>query len=273
MKKIEIVIPAYNEESVIIKSLERLLAIVNTPKFQDFDILISVGDNASTDSTFGLVTQFIKKYYAEKDFVKDKNNVAIDEKHITHSSKPKAHSAAVRVIQVPEKGRGRVLQSIWSNSEADILVYMDADLSTDLVHLYDLIQSISDGSADITYGTRYVKDSQIERNIKRMIIGKVHAFLGDIILGVKFTDTYCGFKACRRSLFNKISYKINPAKWENGGNAWFWDVELLYWGYKSGAKLKEIPVKWIDQPDSKVNLLKDVKEDLLGLLRLRGDKL
>ncbi|MCA9374823.1 glycosyltransferase [Candidatus Dojkabacteria bacterium] len=236
---VDILIPTYNESEQIIESINTLLRFCEK-KLQNYDYKIIVGDNASTDDTYNLVRESFA------------NNSLVSAEHIE------------------EKGRGRAIMKIWGDSKADICAYMDADLSTDLKHLPQLLDSISVDKNDIAIGSRHLNDSDVKRGFKRRFVGYVHVVLMKVILGVSFSDTYCGFKAASRSAIDTVFPSIYPNNWPVNGNAWFWDTEFLVLAQRKGLKISEIPVKWIDDPTTTAKLLRDAIESLSGMWRLRG---
>lgn len=151
----------------------------------------------------------------------------------------------------------------WSQSEAAILAYMDVDLSTDLNCLPQFLESLSGSKFQIAIGSRLISGSKVVgRSFKREFISRCYSILFRMMFFVSFKDAQCGFKAISR----KVAQEVVPLTKNNG---WFFDTELLILAEKNGYPVLEIPVKWVDDPDSRVNILKTAFEDLKGLLRLR----
>lgn len=231
---VDILLPVYNEEHVLECSINTLRDfLIKNADFLNW--IITIGDNASLDRTFEVGKELERKY------------------------------SDVKLLHINQKGRGRMVKYAWSNSKADILVYMDIDLSTDLKCLIPLVQAIMDGY-DISIGSRHFKGSHLERSIKREIISRGYLFILKLFLDFPFSDAQCGFKAVSKRTVRELLPFIED-------NEWFFDTELLYRGHKAGYKIKEIPVHWIEDKDSKVRILRTAWLDILGVMRMRKLKL
>ena len=226
---VEIVIPVYNEEAALPGSIQRLSGFL--AENLDNPWRITIADNASVDGTRE-VAQALSRDYA---------NVAY--------------------FYLPQKGRGRALRAAWLSSEADILSYMDVDLSTDLSHFPQLVAALESGH-HVATGSRLSAESQVTRAFKREFISRSYNLLIKSMFLTPFPDAQCGFKALTR----QAAQAIVPAI-EN--NNWFFDTELLIIAAKRGYSVKSIPVKWDDDPTSTVNITNTAIEDIKGLLRLR----
>lgn len=229
LKSVDIVIPVYNEENELKENTLKLYNFLN--KKADFDWQITIADNASMDRT-----PIIGKELAKKN------------KEIIY-------------IRVEQKGRGRAIKRVWSTSETDILAYMDIDLSTDLIHLPNLVAALRKGY-DIAIGSRLLRRSRVEnRSLKREFISRSYNFLVKLLFQTKFSDAQCGFKAITR----ETAKKLLPFIYDN---EWFMDSELLIIAEKAGLRIHEEPVKWVDNPGSTVRVLPTALGDLKGLIRL-----
>lgn len=227
---IDITIPVYNEEKELEKSVITLMNFLDK-HMSDYDWTITVADNASVDSTLEIARKLSTKY--------------------TH----------VKVVHLPQKGRGRAVKKTWSESKADYVAYMDVDLSTDLKHLPNIIHALERGY-DIAIGSRNKRDSRVYgRSILRTITSKGYILLIKLIFWVGFTDAQCGFKAVTRDFVRKMIPKIED-------NGWFFDSEMLIMAEKSGYRIYDEAVTWIDNPGSTVKVWKTAKGDLEGLARL-----
>ena len=163
----------------------------------------------------------------------------------------------IQYVRIPERGRGLALKTVWSKSESDIVCYMDVDLSTGLEALPILIKRLK-GNYQIAIGSRLSKTSKVSnRSFQRELTSRGYNFFFN-----KFHDAQCGFKGLRTSTAKKILPLIKD-------NKWFFDTELLLIAEKSGFEIANIPVQWMDDKDSRVNVIKTIIEDLKGLLRLR----
>ena len=231
--EINIVVPAYNEEKII---KENVLKIYNFCQNNlNIGFVIVVADNASKDSTAEIV----------------KNLASENEK--------------IKYLYVPQKGKGNAIFSAWKDSPADILCFMDADLATDLSALPKLISEMIAGN-DLVLGCRYLKDSKVNRELRRKIISRIYRLAVKIILGSKVKDLPCGFKA--------ISLRVRDGLLDKTVNReWFFDSELVIIGERSGYKIREVPVTWTESRteinQSRVSVIKVGSEYIKELLRLR----
>jgi glycosyltransferase involved in cell wall biosynthesis len=229
LESIEVVIPVYNEEKVLSKSVEKLIKFLKVELGNPWRILIA--DNASTDGT-RVVGERLCREHPE-----------------------------VRYFYLREKGRGRALRAAWLASDADIVSYMDVDLSTDPDHLVELVHALKSGY-HIAVGSRLSKGSQVTRSFKREFISRSYNLMIKGLFFTSFPDAQCGFKALTRQAAQTIIPHVQ-------NNNWFFDTELLIISAKGGYSIKSVPVKWVDDPDSTVNVLRTATEDITGLLRLR----
>ena len=226
---IDIIIPVHNEENVLLDSIRRLNQFLQGNIQNPWRITIA--DNASTDATRSIAQLLAQDY------------------------------PGVGYLFIPEKGRGRALRASWLNSTADFVSYMDVDLSTDLTHVPELIAALESGF-HIAIGNRLNRKSEVTRGFKREIISRCYNALIKGLFFTSFSDAQCGFKALnRRTAATIVPHVVN--------NNWFFDTELLILAAKRGYKIKSLPVNWIDDPESSVNITSTAKEDLKGLFRLR----
>ncbi len=227
---IDVVIPIYNEEEELATNVKKLHSYLKK-NLSKYKWNITIVDNASTDNSLKIAKDLSRKL------------------------------SSVRYLHLDQKGRGRAVKKAWRKSTADISIYMDVDLSTDLSSLPKLIGGLEKGY-DIAIGSRLMPGSKvINRPIKREILSRVYNILIKIFFQVHFSDAQCGFKAVTKKVVKQLLPYIKD-------NAWFFDSELLIMGEKSGYKIFEVPVLWIDNPGSTVRVLKTVYGDLAGLWRL-----
>ncbi|HEX4058700.1 MAG TPA: bifunctional glycosyltransferase family 2/GtrA family protein [Galbitalea sp.] len=226
---LEVVVPAYNEEAGLASSVRILHGYLSTA----FDVpwVITIADNASIDHTL---------------------EIAID---LTYEFD------GVRVLHLDEKGRGRALKQAWLKSDAAVVAYVDVDLSTDLRGLPPLVAPLLSGHSDIAIGTRLAATSRVSRGGKREFVSRCYNFLLHRTMGVQFTDAQCGFKAIR----SDVAAQLLPLVEDTG---WFFDTELLILAERSGMRIHEVPVDWVDDPDSRVDIVSTAKEDLRGMVRV-----
>ena len=226
---VDITIPVYNEEGVLPRT------IANLTEFLDGNLSnpwqVTIADNASTDSTQAVSEMLARQH------------------------------PGINYLRIPQKGRGRALRTAGLDSVADIVSYMDADLSTDLSHFPQLIAALESGS-HIAVGSRLSKDSQVSRGFKREFISRGYNLLINSMFFTGLPDAQCGFKALTRATAEAIVPSIK-------NNNWFFDTEMLVIAAKRGFNIASVPVKWTDDPTSTVNVVSTAQEDLKGLLRLR----
>jgi len=168
----------------------------------------------------------------------------------------------IHMVHLEQKGRGRALRKVWTESDADILSYMDVDLSTDLEAFAPLLESLATGGFDLAIGSRLLEASETIRGFKREVISRSYNFLIKAALRTHFSDAQCGFKAITR----ETAQKLLPLTEDD---CWFFDTELLVLAEKLGYRIYDLPVRWVDDEDSRVRILNTAIEDLKGLLRLR----
>jgi glycosyltransferase involved in cell wall biosynthesis len=230
MTTLDVVIPVYNEERDLPRCVDRLLT--ELPKLFPHSFRITIADNASTDHTWQIAENLTR-----------------------------AHEQ-VRCIHLPRKGRGGALKEVWSVSDADVLAYMDVDLSTDLRALAPLVAPLLSGHSDLAIGTRLAHGSRVTRGLKREVISRCYNVLLRATLATHFTDAQCGFKA----IHARAAHRLLPHVEDTG---WFFDTELLVLAERSGLRIHEVPVDWVDDPDSSVDILATAMADLRGIARLR----
>ncbi|MGB2695341.1 MAG: dolichyl-phosphate beta-glucosyltransferase [Dehalococcoidia bacterium] len=231
MPKLDIVLPVYNEAHVLAGSVEKLRAYLTETSFP-YQWRIVIADNASTDATLAVAQELAAQY---------------DD---------------VTPLHLPQKGRGRALRKAWLESDADAMCYMDIDLSTDLGALLSLARAVLEEGYDVSTGSRMTRGSNITRSLKRETTSRGFIFLIKLLFLSKLSDTQCGFKAISRRAAHELIPRIENEEW-------FFDTELLLLAEKGGYRVKDIPIKWIEDPDTRVNVLKTVLEDLRGLARMR----
>ena len=225
---IDVVIPVFNEEKALVQSVETVRAHLATLPFGH---RVTIADNASTDGTRLLAMQLAQRF---------------DD---------------VEVVSLPEKGRGRALKHTWLQSDADVLVYMDVDLSTDLNALLPLVAPLVSGHSDLAIGSRLATSSRTTRGPKRELISRTYNGIVRRTLRARFSDAQCGFKAIRRD----VAVRLLPLVQDD---AWFFDTELLVLAERAGLRIHEVPVDWVDDPDSRVDIARTALADLRGIGRV-----
>ncbi|MGY3378846.1 glycosyltransferase involved in cell wall biosynthesis [Arthrobacter sp. TE12231] len=231
---LEIVVPVFNEQLVLENSITKLATYLTQEMPSTWQITIA--DNASSDNTAAIATRLA------------------------------AQLPNVVYRRLDIKGRGYALRDAWAASSAKVLAYLDVDLSTDLAALPPLVAPLLSGHSDISIGTRLGQNSRVSRGPKREFISRSYNYLLKRTMQVKFSDAQCGFKAIRAD----VARRLLPHVEDNG---WFFDTELLIIAERSGLRIHEIPVDWVDDPDSRVNIRQTAVDDLRGLVRVAGSLL
>ena len=226
---LDVVVPVYNEQAALADSVHRLHRHLRE-QFP-FPARITIADNASTDDTLSIACELASEL------------------------------SDVRVVHLEQKGRGRALHAVWSASDAPVLAYMDVDLSTDLAALAPLVASLVSGHSDLAIGTRLGRGARVVRGTKREIISRCYNLILKSTLAARFSDAQCGFKAIR----SDVARQLLPHVSDTG---WFFDTELLVLAERSGLRIHEVPVDWVDDPDSRVDIVATAAEDLKGIGRL-----
>ena len=167
----------------------------------------------------------------------------------------------VGAIHLPEKGRGRALRTAWLASGSEVLAYMDVDLSTNLAALLPLVAPLMSGHSDVAIGTRLHRGARVTRSAKRELISRGYNHLLRLALRARFSDAQCGFKALRA----QAAHELLPLVADPG---WFFDTELLVLAQRRGLRIHEVPVDWVEDADSRVEIVPTALADLRGVARL-----
>jgi putative flippase GtrA len=226
---LDVVIPVYNEQAALADSVHRLHRYLRDSF--PYPVRITIADNASVDDTPRIAAQLA------------------------------AELEDVRAVRLEQKGRGRALHQVWSESDAMVLAYMDVDLSTDLAAVAPLVAPLISGHSDLSIGTRLGRGSRVVRGPKREIISRCYNLILKSTLHARFSDAQCGFKAIRAD----VAHELLPHVADTG---WFFDTELLVLAERSGLRIHEVPVDWVDDPDSRVDIVATATADLKGVGRL-----
>jgi putative flippase GtrA len=227
--QVDIVVPVRNEEHDLAPSVRRLVSYLR--EGFPFTARVTIADNGSTDGTWAIADRLARDF---------------DE---------------VRAVRMEQPGRGRALRAVWSQSDAEVLAYMDVDLSTDLNALLPLVAPLLSGHSDVAIGSRLARGSRVIRGPKRELISRCYNMLLHACMGVRFSDAQCGFKAIRR----EQARALLPLTQDTG---WFFDTELLVLAERAGLRIHEIPVDWVDDLDSRVDVMATALADLRGMVRL-----
>lgn len=226
---LEIAVPVYNEEAVLERNVRRLHA--HMLREVPFGFRITIADNASSDRTWAIARRLAGEL------------------------------PEVDAIHLRRKGRGRALRAVWSASEADVVAYTDVDLSTDLAALMPLVRPLVAGQASVAIGSRFAEGAAVERCAKRELISRAYNLILRAALRVRFSDAQCGFKALRSDAAQALLPLVED-------DDWFFDTELLVLCERAGLEIREVPVAWVEDRDSRVKVIATAISDLRGVARL-----
>jgi glycosyltransferase involved in cell wall biosynthesis len=228
-RDVDVVVPVYNEEAALERSVRRLHRFLS--ESFPFGWRIVIADNASTDATPEVARRL------------------------------RGQLRGVEYLRLERKGRGRALRAAWSRSDARVVAYMDVDLSTDLRALLPLVAPLLSGHSDVAIGSRLAHGARVVRGPRREVISRSYNRLLHATLQARFSDAQCGFKAVRRDALDGLLAAVRD-------DAWFFDTELLVVAQRRGLRIHEVPVDWVDDPDSRVDIVRTALDDLKGIERL-----
>lgn len=228
---LEIVIPVYNEAEQLAASITALRTYLDT----SFPLAttVTIADNASTDGTWRIATEL------ERDL------------------------PGVKALHLDQKGRGRALRAAWTASTATVVAYMDVDLATGLDALLPLVAPLLSGHSDLAIGTRLAPGAHVVRGVRRELISRGYNLLVRSTLRSTCTDAQCGFKAMRREAAAELLPLVED-------DEWFFDTEVLVTAQRLGLRIHEVPVDWVDDIDSRVEVVHTAWKDLRGVWRMLG---
>jgi glycosyltransferase involved in cell wall biosynthesis len=230
MATVNVTVPVLNEEIRLAACVPELLGFLSAHSEHSWECVIA--DNGSTDGTVELAQRLSE-------------------------SDPR-----LRVSHITERGRGRALKRAWLESNAEILAYMDVDLSTDLEAFPKLIDALATGGFDLAAGSRLLANSIVTRRWTREVVSRSYNLLVKAFFGTRFSDAQCGFKAITRAAAQQLLPLI-----EDSG--WFFDTELLIVAEKCGYRICDVAVRWAEDTDSRVRILTTALGDIRGLMRVR----
>jgi putative flippase GtrA len=228
---LEIVVPVFDEEAKLEATVRRLHEYLRSFAVSS---RLTIADNASTDGTWRIACSL------------------------------RAELEGVESVRLGRKGRGRALHHVWTGSDAAVLAYMDVDLSTDLAALLPLVAPLVSGHSDLAIGSRLARGAKVVRGPKRELISRTYNRMLHTVLGARFSDAQCGFKAIRADRARLLLPLVKD-------RGWFFDTELLVLAERAGFRIHEVPVDWVDDPDSRVDIVSTAREDLRGVWRLLRD--
>jgi len=233
--KINITIPCHNEGIILHENIIKLFTFLKQDLTNDqWEIIIS--DNNSSDNTLEVA----------KKLSNDFNEI--------------------KYITTTKQGKGMAIKYGWEKHDADIYIFMDADLSTEITAIPDLIDAIKKENYDVVIGSRFHKLSSVERSLLRNFISHGYKIIKKIIIKSKISDLPCGFKAVNKKIIENVLPTIKSS-------GWFFDSELVILSENLGYRIKEIPVKWKDTREendkSKVRIIPLSIKYLKNILKLK----
>jgi putative flippase GtrA len=231
---VEVVVPVHNEQRVLEASIRRLHEYLSASF--PFPFRLTIADNASTDATWLLAERLAERL------------------------------PDVRAVHVAQAGRGRALRQVWSSSDADVVAYMDVDLSTGLEALLPLVAPLVSGHSDLAIGTRLANGAAVVRGPGRELVSRCYNLLLRTAMRARFSDAQCGFKAGRTEVVQALLPAVED-------QAWFFDTELLLAAQRGGQRIHEVPVDWVEDTDSRVDVVRTALDDLRGMVRLARQQL
>lgn len=227
---VDLVLPVFNEAHVLEQSTGRLSEAMTGCR--DFSWRIVIVDNGSTDDTAAVAERLV------------------------------ARMPRLSFLHLDAKGRGGALRATWQQTDAEFSVYMDVDLSTDLAAVPKTVALLREG-ADLVTGSRLHADSEIKRCLKREFLSRGYNRLIRWVLGTRsFDDAQCGFKGVRIASVRRLLPIV-------ADRDWFFDTELLVLAEYAGMTVRSLPIRWVEDLDSRVNIPRTIWQDLQGLARLR----
>lgn len=226
---LDVVVPIYNEGHVLAESIRYLRSYLD--REFPFPAVVTIVDNGSTDESPVIATLLAAELHG------------------------------VRFLHLKDKGRGGALRAAWSCSEARVLAYMDVDLSTELDALLPLVAPLLSEHSAVAIGSRLAPGARVVRSRKRELISRTYNMLLKALLRCHFSDAQCGFKALTADAAHLLLPEVQD-------NEWFFDTELLVRAQRRGLNIHEVAVEWVEDPDSRVDIVRTSMEDLKGILRL-----
>jgi glycosyltransferase involved in cell wall biosynthesis len=227
---IDVVVPVHDEQATLRANIDVLVGYLEQEL--PFRWRITIADNASSDATAQIAEELAALH-------------------------PDVHS-----LRLERKGRGLAVRTAWLASPADVVSYMDVDLSTNLESFLPLVAPIVSGHSELAIGSRLARQARIRRQIKREVLSRGYNALVRAGFRCGFSDAQCGFKAVRAD----VARLLLPHVEDDG---WFFDTELLLLAERNGLRIHEVPVDWVEDLDSRVALVPTIADDLRGLWRVR----
>lgn len=231
--KLAILFPVLNEHLRLERGITRCVTYMRANVTISYELIIV--DNGSDDDTPEIARRLEKEY------------------------------EEVSYIRIEERGVGIAFKTGVERTDADVVGYMDIDLSTDLSYLSRTIELFeADSKLEYVNGTRFSKESDTQgRKWYRKITSAGLVFLLKTLFDMKATDALCGFTFVRTDLGKKLVAKCSD------DHGWFYTVEFLLRAERMGANILDMPVEWIEDYDTTVNVPKTIKNYIIQMRRLR----
>lgn len=229
-----IVLPAYNESERIASTLEKILAHAAQ---QRWNVEVIVVNDGSSDTTADIVRAYSAK------------------------------NPQLRLLENPgNRGKGYSVRNGMLHARGEVLLFSDADLSSPIAEAGKLFEAIREGT-DVAIGSRWLKaELQIHRQpLHRQLFGRIFNLALRVVLGLKFKDTQCGFKAFTRTAAQTIFSRQQIERWG-------FDPELLYLARKFGFVVREVPVAWSHREGTRINPVRDGVRMLGEMLEIRWNE-
>ena len=233
---INIVIPVLNEERSLRSGVEKTIYFLETTEIKD-KYRITIADNGSTDSTEAIAKDLCTEYNC------------------------------VNYLRLADRGVGLAFREAIKCNKENVIGYMDVDLATDIRHLKQIYRLFSENKADIAVGSRLLPKSKVyNRTLLREFTSRTLNLILKIFLGVHFSDAMCGFKFYKK----EIAEHLVEISSDNKG--WFFCAEMMIRAEWDNISIKEIPVLWHDDPNSKVKVGKLSIDYMSEIFKLRKEK-
>ncbi|MFA6514085.1 MAG: glycosyltransferase [Patescibacteria group bacterium] len=234
--RVDFCLPIRNEAEVIENNLLQLISCLNTIKL-DFDWKIIGVINGSSDDS-ALIVESVKNSFFDK----------------------------LDLINIERPGKGGAIKLCWRRSDAEVLVFMDADLAVSLEAVERLVRPVLKKEADLVISSRFISGASAQRSLQRGIISKSYAFLSRLMLNHKVQDIQCGFKVISSAAFKKIEKFLVD-------DDWFFDTELVVLAGIAKLKVLEIAVTWRENrastKKSKIRIFSDSFQFIKKLVLFR----
>jgi putative flippase GtrA len=226
---LDLVVPVLDEAHVLEASIRRLHE--HLTRSMPYPWRITIADNGSTDGTREIAERLAEQL------------------------------SRLRVVALDRRGRGLALREAWSSSDAAVLAYTDVDLSTGLDALLPLVAPLVSGHSDVAIGSRLAPGASVARGPRREVCSRAYNLILRTAFATRFSDAQCGFKAIRAD----AAAELLPQVVDDG---WFFDTELLLLADHNGLRIHEVAVDWVDDPDSRVDVVSTATDDLRGVVRM-----